>query len=93
MNAIILAAGQGKRLAPLTEHKPKCMVNLFGKTLLEWQISVFKKCGISDITIVTGYRHELIDFNGLTFFQNNLLFYKELLVLKPCFYLHQPYLK
>ena len=54
MNGIILAAGQGKRLAPLTKNKPKCMVNLFGKTLLEWQISVFKKCGITDISIVTG---------------------------------------
>ena len=70
MNAIILAAGQGKRLAPLTEHKPKCMVNLFGKTILEWQISVFKKCGITDISIVTGHRSDLIDLPGLEFFQN-----------------------
>jgi choline kinase len=70
LNAIILAAGQGKRLAPLTEHKPKCMVNLFGKTILEWQISVFKKCGITDISIVTGYRSELINLPGLEFFQN-----------------------
>ena len=46
LNAIILAAGQGKRLASLTKNKPKCMINLFGKTLLEWQVSVFKKCGI-----------------------------------------------
>ena len=70
LNAIILAAGQGKRLAPLTKNKPKCMVNLFGKTLLEWQVSVFKKCGITDISIVTGYRSELIDLPGLEFFQN-----------------------
>ncbi len=70
LNAIILAAGQGKRLAPLTEHKPKCMVNLFGKTILDWQISVFKKCGITDISIVTGYHSELIDLPGLEFFQN-----------------------
>ena len=70
LNAIILAAGQGKRLTPLTKNKPKCMVNLFGKTLLEWQVSVFKKCGITDISIVTGYRSELIDLPGLEFFQN-----------------------
>ena len=70
LNAIILAAGQGKRLAPLTEHKPKCLVNLFGKTILDWQISVFKKCGITDISIVTGYHSELIDLPGLEFFQN-----------------------
>jgi len=70
LNAIILAAGQGKRLAPLTEHKPKCLVNLFGKTILDWQISVFKKCGITDISVVTGYHSELIDLPGLEFFQN-----------------------
>ena len=68
MNAIILAAGQGKRLYPLTKNKPKCMVNLFGKTLLEWQISVFKQCGITDISIVTGYHSELIDLPGVEFF-------------------------
>ena len=70
MNAIILAAGQGKRLASLTKNKPKCMINLFGKTLLEWQVSIFKKCGITDISVVTGYRSELIDLPGLEFFQN-----------------------
>jgi|TARA_B100001750_G_scaffold180928_1_gene149448 choline kinase len=70
LNAIILAAGQGTRLAPLTKNKPKCMVNLFGKTLLEWQISTFKKCGITDISVVTGYRADLIDLPGLEFFQN-----------------------
>jgi choline kinase len=70
LNAIILAAGQGKRLYPLTKNKPKCMVNLFGKTLLEWQISVFKQCGITDISIVTGYHSELIDLPGVEFFQN-----------------------
>ena len=70
LNAIILAAGQGKRLAPLTNNKPKCMINLFGKTLLEWQVSVFKKCGITDISVVTGYHSEMIDLPGLEFFQN-----------------------
>ena len=41
--SIILAAGEGKRLRPLTNDKPKCLVELFGKTLLEWQLSIFKK--------------------------------------------------
>ena len=70
MNAIILAAGEGKRLGHLTKNKPKCMVNLFGKTMLEWQVSVFKKCGISDITVVTGYKAEMIDLPNLEFFHN-----------------------
>tara|TARA_Y100000310_G_scaffold51473_1_gene47431 strand:- start:636 stop:1454 length:819 start_codon:yes stop_codon:yes gene_type:complete len=70
LNAIILAAGQGKRLTSLTKNKPKCMVNLFGKTMLEWQVSVFRKCGITDISVVTGYRSKLINLPGLKFFQN-----------------------
>ena len=56
MNAIILAAGKGERLQPLTNKIPKCMVKLFNKTLLEYQIDVFKPCKINDITIVTGYQ-------------------------------------
>ena len=60
MNAIILAAGKGERLRPLTENKPKCLVSLFGKTLLEWQIETFHNQGIDDITIVTGYKSDLI---------------------------------
>ena len=70
MNAIILAAGEGKRLGHLTKNKPKCMVNLFGKTMLEWQVSIFKKCGISDISVVTGYKAEMIDLPNLEFFHN-----------------------
>ena len=46
MNAIILAAGKGERLQPLTNKIPKCMVKLFNKTLLEYQIDVFKSCKI-----------------------------------------------
>ena len=61
MNAIILAAGKGERLRPLTENKPKCLVKLFGKSLLEWQIETFKKFGIDDITVVTGYKSNLIN--------------------------------
>ena len=60
MNAIILAAGKGERLRPLTENKPKCLVSLFGKTLLEWQVETFHNQGIHDITIVTGYKSDLI---------------------------------
>ena len=70
MNAIILAAGEGKRLGHLTKNKPKCMIDLFGKTLLEWQVSIFKKCGVSDISVVTGYKAEMIDLPDLEFFQN-----------------------
>lgn len=62
MNVIILAAGKGERLKPLTNETPKCLVKLFGKSLLDWQIETFRKLGISDITIITGYKNESINY-------------------------------
>ena len=70
MNAIILAAGKGERLRPLTENKPKCLVKLFGKSLLEWQIEIFHKLGIDNITVVTGYKSHLINFPQITNLEN-----------------------
>jgi len=46
LKAIVLAAGEGKRLQPLTLSSPKCLVNLFGKSILEWQLQVFRSCNI-----------------------------------------------
>ncbi len=70
MNAIILAAGMGIRLLPDTEHVPKGMVKLFDKSLIEMQIDIFKKCGIDDISIVTGYLAEKINFQSINYFKN-----------------------
>jgi len=70
INVIILAAGMGKRLGPLTKDIPKGMVKLFGKSLLEMQIDIFKKCGIDDISIVSGYLAEKINFPSITYFKN-----------------------
>ena len=70
MNAIILAAGMGIRLLPDTESVPKGMVKLFDKSLIEMQIDIFKKCGIDDISIVTGYLAEKINFQSINYFKN-----------------------
>jgi L-glutamine-phosphate cytidylyltransferase len=70
LKAIILAAGEGKRLRPLTENVPKCMVKLFGKSLLEYQIEVFKKCGIDDIIVIRGYKGQTINFEGINYYEN-----------------------
>ena len=67
---IILAAGEGKRLQPLTKNTPKCMVEIFGKPLIEHQIDVIKKCGITEIIIVNGYRGELIKIPDVQFYKN-----------------------
>lgn len=60
MRAIILAAGEGTRLRPYTLDRPKCLVELAGRPLLEYQIEALEAAGISNITIVTGYRAEQI---------------------------------
>lgn len=70
MNAIILAAGEGKRLKPLTDNTPKCLINLFGKSILERQIEVFRIYDINDISIVTGYCHDKITFQNIHYFRN-----------------------
>ncbi len=64
MKAIILAAGQGTRLRPLTDDKPKCLVELAGKPLLEHQLETLRACGVDDIHIVGGYRAEQIECPG-----------------------------
>jgi L-glutamine-phosphate cytidylyltransferase len=58
MKAIILAAGQGTRLRPLTNNKPKCLVELAGKPLLEHQLATLTSGGIDEIHIVGGYLAE-----------------------------------
>lgn len=63
IKAIILAAGRGSRLGNLTNDRPKGMVAFAGKPLLEWQMKALREAGISDITIVKGYKEEAIPFN------------------------------
>ncbi len=60
MRSIILAAGQGSRLRPLTDDRPKCMVELAGRTLLDHQILALGCAGIHDVTVVLGYRAESV---------------------------------
>ena len=65
MKAIILAAGQGKRLLPLTQNIPKCLVSLAGKTILDHAFSSLNIAGVTDITVVTGYRADKISEKGI----------------------------
>ena len=70
MKVIILAAGVGSRLRPLTNDKPKCMIKLLGQTLIERQIKIFHSYGINDITIVTGYKSEVVDIPDVNYVNN-----------------------
>ena len=70
MKVIILAAGMSSRLRPLTSNKPKCMLKLSNETLIERQIKIFHNYNINDITIVTGYRSEVIDIPDVNYVKN-----------------------
>ena len=66
MNAIILAAGLGTRLRPLTDNTPKALVDVGGKTMLEHQILNLKKAEVDNIVINIHYFGEqIINFLNL----------------------------
>jgi len=56
MKAVILAAGRGTRLMPLTEDMPKSMVKIKGKPIIKWTLDTLKEVGINDIIIITGHK-------------------------------------
>ncbi len=60
MQAVILAAGLAKRLRPLTDTSPKCLLDVCGKNLLHRTMENILKNGINDFVFVTGYREEMI---------------------------------
>ena len=61
MNAVILSAGQGRRMLPLTANKPKCLLNIEGQPIIEWQIDELAKSGIDRISVVVGYHADRVE--------------------------------
>jgi L-glutamine-phosphate cytidylyltransferase len=70
MRAIILAAGRGSRMGQLGEDRPKCLVDFGDKPLIERQIAALRSGGAQAIGVVRGYRADMIEFPGLTYFHN-----------------------
>jgi choline kinase len=60
MKAIILAAGVGKRLWPVTQHHPKCLIQIGGRTLLARYLDALMSVGIKQAAIVVGYKQQMI---------------------------------
>jgi len=84
--ALIIAAGLGSRLQPFTEDTPKCMLDFAGKTLLQRQIDAYNASGITNISVIRGYKKDKINYDGLRYYENpdyennnilNSLFYAE----------------
>jgi choline kinase len=55
LKAIILSAGQGRRLLPLTENLPKCLLPICGRTVLDWQLRALAAAGLERATVVVGF--------------------------------------
>lgn len=60
MIGVILAAGMAKRLRPLTDSRPKCLLEVGGKTLLQRTVDAMATAGVEEFVVVTGYREEMI---------------------------------
>ncbi len=61
MQAVIIAAGRGVRLRPLTEKIPKCMAGVKGRPMLEHILEKLSRAGISESHLVVGYKREIIE--------------------------------
>lgn len=70
MKAIILAAGQGTRLKKYTQDLPKGMLSFMGKTVIERQIEMYRKCGINDIIVIRGFAADKIQYKGIKYYMN-----------------------
>jgi choline kinase len=68
MKAIILAAGMGSRIRPLTDNCPKCLLKVGGRTILEMMLTHIQRCGINEVVFVLGYLQDQIrDYVKTTF--------------------------
>jgi len=84
MKAIIVAAGAGNRLMPITDHQPKCLLDVGGITIMQRQLQVLRNCGISDISVVRGYMKDMICYPNIKYYENTD--YKNNNILQSLFY-------
>ena len=62
MKSIILAAGKGTRLKELTKSKPKCLVKIQGKSIIEYQLEIFDNFKFDEILLVAGYKSKKLNY-------------------------------
>lgn len=70
MRGLVLAAGRGSRLGPSTQDRPKCLVAVDGRTLLDRQVSALRAGGASEVGVVTGWCRDAFVGYGLPTFVN-----------------------
>ena len=70
-NVIVLAAGMGSRLMPLTEYNPKCLVEVNRVPILKRQLNLFNEIGFSKKIVVTGYMEHKINYQDVIKISNS----------------------
>jgi L-glutamine-phosphate cytidylyltransferase len=72
VKGIIIGAGRGRRLMPLTDETPKCFAEIGGRRLLDWALQAFTAAGIEDVVFIGGYQIERVRaaYPGLTYCHN-----------------------
>jgi phosphoenolpyruvate phosphomutase len=71
VKAVILAAGFDERLMPLVSDKPKAMLEVKGKPILERQIDALQQCGVRQIAVVRGYKKEQVTLPNVRYYDND----------------------
>lgn len=71
ITAIIAAAGFEKQLLPLIEDKPKCLLDIKGKTILERAVAALNDCNIKDIALIRGYKKDAIALPNIKYYDND----------------------
>lgn len=74
IKVILLVAGEGTRLRPFTLDRPKCMVEIEGKSLLERQLEVLNNEGLNDVVMIGGYKCEMLKKYGYKIIENSRYF-------------------
>jgi L-glutamine-phosphate cytidylyltransferase len=67
MNAVIIAAGSGKRISDAVKNTPKSLIKINGKPIIDYQITALRKAGIEDITVITGPHSEKFNVKGVNY--------------------------
>ena len=70
MRAVILAAGRGRRMGASTRDRPKCLIDIGGRSLLDRQLAAFRSAGVDDVGVVTGWRADRFADLPVTTFHN-----------------------
>jgi phosphoenolpyruvate phosphomutase len=71
VTAVIIAAGSGKALLPLTEERPTCLLDIKGRSILERQLETLGTCGVHDVVVVRGYKKEMVTLPGIRYYDND----------------------